>query len=715
MKRIFLVLVALLLLLIAGVAAAWFLLFRSSVQLAQILPSDTVLLAHIPNGALTGVAYQNSKLKKVLESEELQGLMAMAMAEAMKAMPEEQRKHLEEAQALAEMFKTNLSGECFIAVLDVNMDEPSENGVLFGLRPIPGLGNMDAFVSKVKEKVKAALEDQETGTATYGGVKYEWIQLSSDEIDADIRLCQGTVAGWNITAIGEAALKQFIDRANRPSSPSLQDNLHYKAIETQIGPGNNAKFYLSFDRVLEKVFEKLEDLPEFADEASLWRDLYGPMSAFGAGMKFKGNGDIEDTWVTLMPKDKRPNLGAMFEPCAFKTLKYTSPNTILYTAQNIDWKKYWDYIVKLYSSSPELSRAVEMVPGIVNTVGLDWNKNILEAIGPEVALQVDWPSKATIPIGGIYLQVANEKNFKPVIDFIVKSAAEYRHEQNALGTWMDLDVKGTKLKVFRLIQPPDSPAPPVKVAPTMIVSGDMFGVFISEEAASSMLLADAKGVVTQQESFKSLGLSTAGASSLIYVDMQKIVGRTYSMAAPMVKMAAMFSPELAPYVEQADLPEKLSFSDELGSWTMTGVMNNDGGVARSVSSVGNLIFPLAFTAGASAAVLQGLGAKVPGAVADDSGASSDPKSAEAVRDELGELREIITAWSAADSVPTGTAVEWVKLQGYFIPGSRLEQSGGRDALGNPYVLGVVGERVADVAPETKNAFPDRDDTFWTQP
>lgn len=703
MKRAALIVV--LVLLIAAGVIGWLLVRQQSISVATVLPADTMMLARIPDGWATAKKYEKSKLKEVVESDELGFIVSYLLTATAQDAGIDIFKNLEKAEELTDLFWQNLSGECFIAIFDLDLKELEKNGLVAGLRPYPGTNNLENFISRVKAEMADELGGQATGTSEYGGVAYEWVELSEG-----FRLCQGAVGQWSITAIGEGAFHRFIDSVNDPKGAKLVDNAEYKGVAAELKKPMDAQFFFNFLPLKEKLLDQMESDPALADDVPMLREAYGPVTAFGAGMRFTDSRDVEDVWISLMPLKDRPDLGATFEPCAYRTLRYTNSSTVVYFAQNIDWKRYWDYLVKLYSNSPDLIQGLTMVESSFKAFGLDLQTNVLDALGPEIGLQMDWPDSAPAPDAALYLEVVDWTAFTPV----VKALMAYSKEQTAdqlgasapLGEWSSEIIDGgVELQTFTI--------PGNAFSPTLISKGPLFGLFMTRDSAVRILAGSEEDTILTQPAFTSLNIDTKDTSSLTYVQMSTLVARSYETLKSLAQMAALFAPDLAQQFDPDSLPDALEVARPLGAWAMIAYVTPEAGLAQSVSAIGNPIVPSALMMGIAAPLLEDMAAaftpqETVVVMPDD----DDPQSAGAVRAELSELRSVIDAWASAQNAPAGTAVLWEQLEGYFIPGSRLEESGGSDALGNPYVLGIVGEQPADVGPETKNSFPDQDDSFW---
>lgn len=703
LKRIALGLLVVVLLLLAGGGGWWWWTHRAGPTAADYLPENTFLFFHVPNADATRKAYATSHLKKLVQSEEITSLWGLIWKEATdKAKPEDMAK-TKDATDLWQLFERNLTGEAFLAITQVDFQNPGNIRFVAGVLPKQGLSDIPPLVARIKQLSATSMKDAKSGKGNHGGVDFEWVDL-----DNKAKLYFGAVGSWEIVAIGEPAFFDFIDRyqAKGKTPGSLAQGTSYKKVLSRLPGRQDAVAYVGFDAIKPVLLKMLSSQPQFKSDGPLLQKVWAQIQGFGWGGKFE-DGRIRETIVSLMPKATRPDLGKTYDPCAYKTLPMTSNQTYVYMSQNFDFRKYWDYSLGLYTeTNPEIAAMMKQAPEWAKSQGLDFNKNLLDALGPEFAMLLDWPGDALVPDFALIIEVAKPTDFKPTVDYLVNALTPLLAMDPNGGKIEDGKVGDYALKTYR------SPKLAM-ISPTLIVSGDKFGFVLTQSGAKRMLTGNGDNSLVKEPAFKTVGGDTrAGTFSLAYINFGGLVDRAYLTAKPYMSLAAMMSPEMQKLLGSGKMPDKLSFTGELGSWLTLSSIDDDGATVRSVSNIGNL--PLV-AVGASAVTVAALQQNKLKPARHAAPASSSEPTADNVKAELEELRAVIEAYAVAGDIPKGTAVTWVSISSYLVPESPLQKRGGKDILGNAYVLGVIGQTPADVAPETKAKFADRDDSFWKAP
>lgn len=702
LKRLGLGLLALLVLLLGAGGGAWWWLHRAKPDAASYLPENTFLFVHIPDAQATSQAYATSHLKKVIASQEISSLLTLGWQSLAEKTSAEDKAKATTALELWQLFARNLTGEAFLAITQVDFQNPGRNRFVAAIRPRQGLGDMPPLVARIKQLTAESMKSAPSGKATHGGVEYEWIDL-----EGKAKLCLAPVGPWEVVAIGEEAFFDFVDRwqDGGKKSGTLAQNAAYQAVLARMPGRQDALVYVGMDAIKDPLIKLAEARPEWKQSAPALKKLQEQIKGVGWGGKFE-DGRIHETFVSLMPKASRPDLGKSYEPCAYKTLSMTGAQTYFYFAQSFDLPKQWDYMLALYKeTNPDVATLMQQAPDWAKGQGLDFNKNLLQALGSEYAMLMDWPSGALFPDVAFVCEVARPDDLKPTIAVLMQNLTPLLEQS---GTIEDAKAGNYDLKVLRIKQA-------AMISPTLIVSGDRFGLSLTQAGATAMLTRAADATLAKQEAFKSVGGgNNAGTISMAYFNFGGFVNQTYQTAKPYAGMAAMLSPEMGKLLGSGKLPDTLSFTGDLGSWLMLTRVDDESARVSSVSNIGNAPLVVAGFAGLTAAVAgQQMKPGPHNSPVTYSAPGSGEATAENVKAELEELRAVVEAYSVAKDVPKGTAVTWSAISSYLVPDSSLLKRGGKDALGNLYVLGVIGESPADVAPETKAKFPDRDAAFWS--
>lgn len=729
-------------LLVAGFLAWWFLMRASAPPAAALVPSKTMFFAHIPNGTALGVSYQSSKLKKIVESDEIAALSGLFWAQVIKEMeilPDEQEK-LQKLQSALETFAYNFSGESFVAVVDVTADPDASLpiGILLGFHPLQGAMHFDSVVDEVKAIALDGKDSDEpapiVGNGSHSGVAYEYLDFGDDA-----RMYVAKANGWILTAPKEDLIHDGIDRAlGKSKAASLLDSSDYKQMMERFTSPPQLVTYINMPEVVKAAYSVLDSALKVAGEtevdlgpAKSMLEIYKEVRGLAFGSTFESNGMLRDEWLAELGPALIQDMGGMLEPCAYTTLKFTDKSTIFYSAGSLDAQAYYNYIKKLYDQSPSTSDMLAELSAPLEKMGFTLEGNIIAPMGKEYALVSAWPENQNFPSFGLLVTLQDSEPFKKVFTKVVSELAQFTVLEDGVsrkpGQLVRSKVGNYDLRTYRLTEMDSEMA-----SPTFVIGDDLFGIFLTQQGAAATLSSPPGTNFTKQPFWQDLGLKYEGTVQMSFMNLEYIVKRSYGSVAPMLQMLMAFDPEMSAQMGDFKIPNKLSFVDALNTWGHVTQNKKPFYDQVSVSAMGS---PMVFAPFLGYFVFESLKEQVVShteqqeelarqlaakkaaeeAAAAAAAAQPEPTSATAVRDELNELRVVVKAWAEKNNVPEGATVEWGSLQSLMVPGSRLAESGGKDALGHRFKLGRVGEVPADVSWETKKAFPDEPASFWKAP
>lgn len=727
-------------LLLAGFLAWWFLMRATALPAAALVPSNTMVFAHIPNGAALGVSYESSKLKKIVESDEIAALSGLFWAQVMNEMSPEDQQKLLKLQGTLETFAYNFSGESFVAVVDVMADPDATMpiGIMLGFHPLQGSLHFDSFVEEVKT---IALEGKDAdqpvptvGTGSHSGIAYEFLDFGDGA-----RMYVAKAGGWILTAPKQDLLHATIDRAlGKNTGASLLDSSDYKQMLERFTSPPQLVTYVNMPEVVKAGYGILESATKVAGQTEVdlgpiksMFDMYKEIRGLAFGSTFDNKGMLRDEWLSELSPSFIQQLGGLMESCAYDTLKFTDKSTIFYSAGSMDAVSYYNMVEGFYTKTPETGKLLEEINNYLGEQDLDLMTNIIKPLGKEYAMLSAWPENQDIPSLGFLITLQDSAAFEKFFSTMIENISGYTTLEDGVprkpGQMVRSKVGKYELRTYRLTNMP-------MVSPTFVLGDDLFGVFLSQQGAAATLSSPPDTNFTIQPFWKDLGLNHEGTVQMSFLNLESVVQRSYGMVAPMLQMLMAMDPEMSQQLGDFQIPNKLSFVDSLNTWGHVTINKNPFYDQVSVSSMGSpmMLAPafgyFAFEAAKEQIEAQAqqqeemarqLAAKkqaeeAAAAAAAAAAATPEPTSAEAIRDELKELRVVIKAWAKQSNVPEGATVEWSSLQSLLVPGSRLADSGGKDALGNRFKLGRVGEVPADVSWETKKAFPDEPASFWKE-
>ena len=571
---------ALVAVLLLGAAAAWYYLFGPNlVSSAKLVPANTVIFANIPNAASIATGYETSQIKKLVDAPESQPLF-------------DEIQHLIGSKNLA-LFKVllpDLSGQSFIALTHFDPSKPGETGFIAAMKPKAGTDNFNTFITQVNAAYPEMAQETKTGSDKLLGVDYQWIEGNHNPG----RVCVAHYRGWIVTAWGEASLQDWIERMQGKSvTPSLADNADYQKSLDRIGKGAQATLYLDYHQLLQLLSDHLDQThPGFAARMQKQLASVGP-AAIGTSFE---NGEIVDRFSVLEPRQAQLDSGMSAQPCAFETLKFTGPDTRFYLGAAVNWATIWkNFQDQLAVQPPAVQSIFQELQSWAQSENLDVQKNIIDPLGSEYSIQLEWAADSTYPDLGIFLKLDKPDDFKPTIAALLDTA---RKDFATTAVIDEMNAGGVNFATLK-------PVRPMPVSPTITEDGPWFGLFLNPtHAVRSMARDESRGLLHNDDFNREIGDQRQGASEIIYFDSPKFLDQAYRTALPFVSMGAMFNPTLAALLKDRNLLPDLTWLAPMGPWGVVLKSDGDGMSGYSRSGIGNQGILIGGGLGGSFAALQ---------------------------------------------------------------------------------------------------------------
>ncbi len=553
-------LIVLVLLLVAVAGAAWYFFGSNGRPAAELVPGDTVAFALIPNGASIGASYATSKLRTLVDAPEAKPLL-------------DSISHLvgDKNLGLLRVLAPDLSGQSFLALTHIDPAHPGETGFIAGMRPKMGTDHFDEFIQQVNAAYPDLAHETKTGHDTLLGVDYQWIEGAREPG----RLCVARYRGWIVTSWGEAALQDWLERMQgKSATPSLAANPDYTKSLGRVGDGQ-ALLYVSYAHLFDLLAPSLA-----ISNPGLVDNFRKQMAGFGGGAiasSFK-DGDITDRFSLLDPKQAQLDHGMSAQPCPFDTLKFTGPDTRLYIGASLNWPQIWKNVQAQAPFNPALQNIVNRLTSLAQAGNIDIEKNVVDALGAEYSIQLEWPADSLYPDLGIFVKVDKEADFKPTVAALIEYA---RSQFSTSAVINEMQADGRTFATLKMVQP-------MPVSPTITEDGPYFGFFLNETHAVRALARDeSRGLLHNDDFNRQIGAQRDGASQLVFLDTPKLLDQAYRTALPYVSLGAMMNPQLAALVQGNQLPANLAWMAPMGTWSLLVRSDDDGVTGYSVSGIGN--------------------------------------------------------------------------------------------------------------------------------
>jgi len=578
-----LLLIAVVLILLLGAGAWWYLFGPNTVLAAELVPADSIAFLTIPNAAKLVTGYETSDLKKLVDSPDAKPLIDAVI---------DWIGHKNADLILA--FLPNLSGQSFIAITHFDPNKPEQVGLIAGMKPKFGSGNFDAFIEKLKATYPDTLKQGTTGAGQVAGVDYQWIQGPG----APHKICVAKLNGWIVTAWGEASLQDWIERLQKKSStPNLIQSPDYQKSLERVGKDPMAFVYLNAHALAPVVQNILEQTSHQSNTNNYLEKKLDVMGGVAVGSSFE-KGEIADHFSLLVPSPSPSTADAvMASPCSFDTLKFTGPDTRLYWAFNIDWPKAWKSWQDQQEATPQLKAMIDSLTTWAQGENIDIQHNILDALGPEVSLQLEWSDDTTYPEAGFFAKVNKPDDFKPTINAIIDTV---RKVYGTVGVINEISTDDHHYATFQFVQ--SNP-----ITPTITEDGDYFGVFLSQNQAVRSFKRDTSiGLLRNPNFVRQTGDKRNGASQILFIDSPQLLDRGYRTAMPYLSLASMFNKNLAAALKDRQMPSNLAWLAPIGTWSFVTTTDNSGKTGHSISGIGNQGIFFAAGLGTGAVMLQTL-------------------------------------------------------------------------------------------------------------
>lgn len=744
MKKILLIGLLLVIMLgIAGVVGWRFLLKSNPIESPYFVDKDALTYAVIPDGRASYIRYKASSLPKLWEEKSLAQDMRLIVG----MLAEGKNNFLFNAEAVTEgETKTSkgvktesetasatydrlvadkigklvgaFEGESFIAIGKVtselsesvvaqfkNPDQKKITEIYEKINLIAGMKGHDGGI-KVDEMI-SSFEETLTkdfsitkGTGAHAGVEYRWAQF-----EIGIKFYVAPVGSWRFFSISEEAIKNVIDHAqNKSANETLAGNAKYLEYQQRLGGPADGLIFGDYSGLGETIINAfLASVPEKETiEKSLAqaKEIYNAMG-ISVGTVSIGSEGLVTHYLMQFDKSKISNLGATYSACDFRSLSFTQRNTMVYGAYNYDLLNQLKSTWQIPISAKKDETMYSMMQSQVKTMGLDLEKNILGAIGPEVAIIVNKAQKGEVPLALLYFQLQKPDDFKPTWDFMKKTSTQMGSNlelnMTAISNAEAISIKLPMMKNFE---------------PVLVVGKEwiVLGTSRAELTKTMALPASEHWNVNRFGSFQ----TGEKLSQAMEVDLSSLLEVGYGFAQPVLLKQFETRKDFGLLLQILE-EEKRGWMGEAGVLKCAVTYREKEVEFRMVSSRGGELPAMTASLGMFVALMPKAKPNVvlPAPGSRISNQAQETFNAKNVKADLLELRIAIKSYVSAENPLTGKKLTWEEIQNFLIPDSNLELRGGLDQFGRLYELGEVGGAEASLAPETMEHFAEEETAeYW---
>lgn len=687
--------VVLLLLLLGG--AAWFFVFGKSqpegpVTAADLVPSSSPVFLWLPHVPKSIESFKGTPAYKMWQEQAVQAalekLNPLKQSGSPVPVPEEARKFWDLAGPLWSHFQ----GEAFLAITSIQADpEPRVEGI-GGFQAGPDPAAFKAWA----DQVKASFPELKWQEKSRPGQTYYVTESGSEA--GKVTICAAQWKDWVFVGLGEGSFTQLLDRvhaAKKDPAPGLSAQASYKKLLSQQPQNFDALTYVNPVPMLELARKEME---KKSPEQLHVLKPYDSLEALMLTSAIEGE-NFRDRWILQMPKGKRPDYGAAELPLKGTTARFTTADTLAYSAQNMDLSKT---LAQVRDTGPEekkkIDEGIAKINGALAGIQLDLEKDIVPKLGPELAFMLDWPPGKPFPDFSFALEHKDQDMVKKLADYLVVMTGALAGERLQIKNG---DIAGDPTYLFTV--------PLAPVAPAIWIGKDMLLVTLNGAGLEGTVKRTGAGLL-DTESYKAL----AGRSeikkpaSLAYADVEKLVVYGHGALSNLMPMLAGLAgkPELA-----QSLPPVDNLKPYLGRWILLSELDDNGVRVEGLFDKGH---PLVYSAIGVALVADIAKAVAPmAAMAASPATAASPAQTAAesegadpslVLQDLVDLDDAVTTWAKDKNQAAGTTVTWNDVVSYLPENSQVATRVGLDPLGNAYVLGKVGAGQVTLSAETAKHF-----------
>ncbi len=404
---------------------------------ADVLPAGTLLFVDFPNFRESRQDWQQTAAYRLFNEPEVHELLRPAI---------EGIQELLGVKSDTETFHQILEameGEIFVAVTRVIILPKLQLGIVVGadvshrrLESAAAMLKLEHGVRKYNPKVKVR-------TARHAGTKY-----TVYEVNKDMTICQATLSSLLVFTVGEATMRDVISQFKNPdskTSPSLSRSTRYQQVKSQMPLGQELMTYINTEQLMALLGPALI----MSGGGSSIASTFAANSATGYGLTFTNNGVLETTFT--LSRSENLNIRP---PTSRKSLSLTTPQTLLYSAQNTDVPALYESLMQFVSQNgtPETAKAATQFELHLRRNGVRIREDVLQKFGPETAFIGNWPKGASLPSLTMAAECRSDEAFAAALD---KTMTELRAlllagAPEGAPEWETIETSGQVIRALRL-------------------------------------------------------------------------------------------------------------------------------------------------------------------------------------------------------------------------------------------------------------------------
>jgi hypothetical protein len=479
---------------------------------ADLLPESTLVFLDIPDVTQARADFSKTELYALWQEPEVRAfldkpLTALRGASSSAGAPN---------ASVLNLILNAMQGEVFLALTHITIFPSFNPGLIAGVDVRHNRLEVVAGLYELESRLKQTYPSGNFQDKKYLGVKYTiW------ETRTGYPVCHAFFGSLAVFTLGEDTMRDTIACYTGQAPPDfkrLAASAKFQNIEQHASQNHEFLAYLNVEEALGLVGPLLALSPQ----ASGVYDKLQRIQASGVSMSFMDRG-VEDVGFVAYSQGgpKRSS------PVKRKTLALTAPDTHLYAVGSADLPGMYEEGMQSLSQSgnASLMLAVGQFQKALRDQGIRVREDILERIGPELAMIGNWRSGARSPDVAIVGEITEPDKLRPALDSAMNALKRSALGDDDKAPWDETEAAGQKLRTVRIGAG--------LFAPTYTAT-DQFFILASTPDYARTLLSQAKDskptLATSTTYQQSMNRLSPNGISYGYADLRGLFDPLYAMA-----------------------------------------------------------------------------------------------------------------------------------------------------------------------------------------
>jgi hypothetical protein len=485
---------------------------RPAPRAADLLPESTLVFLDIPDVSQARADFTKTELYALWQEPEVQAFLDKPLAVLREASSSAGAPNT----SILNLILNAMQGEVFLALTHITIFPSFNPGLIAGVDVRHNRLEAVAGFHELENRLKQAYPNGSFQDKKYLGVKYSiW------ETRPGYPVCHAFFSSLAVFTLGEDTMRDAIASYTGQAPPDfkpLAASAKFQNVEQHASKNHEFLAYLNVEAVLGLVGPLLALSPQTSGVF----DKLQHIQASGVSMSFVDRGVEDVGFVTYSPGGPKPS-----PPIQRKTLTLAAPDTLLYAVGSADLPAIYEEGMQSFSQSgnASLMSSVEQFQKTLRAQGIRVREDILERIGPELALVGTWRSGARIPDVAIVGEITDADKLRPALDGAMNAL-----KQSALGgddtsPWDETEAAGQKLRTVRIGAG--------LFAPTYVTTDHFFILTSTPDYARELLsqTKDSKPTLTTSTTYQqSMSRLPANGISYEYADLRGLFEPLYALA-----------------------------------------------------------------------------------------------------------------------------------------------------------------------------------------